>query len=315
MIVVGSTSIDHTLAVGQFPQPGETVLGGRYVCSVGGKGANQAVSSALSGAKTLFITRVGEDEGGDKARQILLQKGLYPQGIQSDPKAPTGTALIFVNQAAENSIGVAAGANQNLSPQDIDAFVGWMQPSAIMLLQLEIPLATAVYAIEQAKVHKMKVVLNTAPACPLPDSLCEQVDYLLINQSEAQFLCQQTTDSFDCDSSLRFLHQRGFACIILTLGEAGCVVSHSAQDRHIVPSFKVKAVDTTAAGDAFAGAFCAALDAGHDVFKAAEFATAAGALAVTKKGAVKALPCRQEIERLLLQAHPAMHQQKVESGK
>jgi len=297
IVVVGSLNMDLVVRAPRHPQPGETILGGDFRTFPGGKGANQAVAAARLGAAVQMIGRVGADAFGAALLQTLAQDGVDTRHVPRDQEAPTGVALITLNAAGQNTIVVAPGANARLTPQDVVAAEAAFASAAVLLLQLECPLPAVAQAIELAKQHGAQVVLNPAPAQPLDAALLAKVDYLLPNQSELALL----TGLDDIRPAVSRLQAIGVRRIVVTLGEEGVLVAEDASEIHL-PAHGVTVVDTTAAGDAFAGAFAVALLEGHSTCQAAAWGNAAGALAVTRAGAQPSLPRRGELEKFLAAA-------------
>jgi len=313
ILVVGSSNIDMIVKLDRIPRPGETILGGEFVTAAGGKGANQAVSAARAGGSVTFIARVGSDMFGDQAIAGFLAEGINVDHLVRDPASPTGVALIFVGGDGENSIGVATGANGNLSSIDIlnarEAFAG----AGILMMQLETPLETLQTAADLALDAGLRVILNPAPAPPppppatprgggarpLPDSLLRHVSILTPNETEAESLTGIKVDSpAAAAEAAGQLMARGVQTVIVTMGIRGAFVADAAT-RQLVSAFKVDAVDTTAAGDTFNGALAVALAEGQPLDQAVRFANAAAAISVTRIGAQPSVPKRREIEQFL----------------
>jgi len=297
IVVVGSLNMDLVVRAPRHPQPGETILGGDFRTFPGGKGANQAVAAARLGAAVQMIGRVGADAFGDALLRTLAQDGVNTTHVRRDQEAPTGVALITLNAAGQNAIVVAPGANARVTPQDVVAAEAAFAGAAVLLLQLECPLPAVAQAIELAKQHGAQVVLNPAPAQPLDAALLAQVDYLLPNQNELALL----TGLDDVRPAVSRLQALGVRRIVVTLGEEGVLVAEGDSEIHL-PAHGVPVVDTTAAGDAFAGAFAVALLEGHSTRQAAAWGNAAGALAVMRAGAQPSLPRRDELEKFLAAA-------------
>lgn len=296
--VVGSSNTDMILKLDRIPKPGETLLGGEFVVAAGGKGANQAVAASLAGGDVTFVARVGKDMFGERAVAGLAEKAVRIEHVQFD-ESPSGVALIFVAQDGENSIGVGSGANAKLSPTDVrnarDAFV----VADALILQLETPLETVQAAAELASTHGALVILNPAPAQPLPDALLKKVSILTPNETEAELLTGiRLVDEASYAQAADALLRKGLKTVIITLGSRGAFVATSNSKR-LVAGFTVKPVDTTAAGDTFNGALAVAIAEGQDLIDAVRFANAAGAISVTRMGAQPSAPTREEIEALL----------------
>ncbi|PZF95853.1 ribokinase [Micromonospora deserti] len=299
VIVVGSANLDLVVSTPQLPRPGETVLGGDFRTVPGGKGANQAVAAARAGATCEFVGAVGSDEFGRQLRDSLAGAGVDVRGLRSVP-GPSGVALIAVDQAAENFIVVAPGANAALT--DLDAADRAAVGAAdVLLLQLEVPLPTVVRAADLARAGGTTVVLNAAPAAPLPAELLDMVDVLVVNEHEAAVVAGVFSDdpAVLLDALLALVPR-----VVLTLGARGAAYADRRGVRRSVPAPVVDAVDTTAAGDAFTGALAVgwaerggAVDA-DAVTDALRWACAAGAACAQRPGASTALPERAAIDAL-----------------
>lgn len=294
IIVVGSLNMDLVVRAPRHPQAGETILGSDFFTAPGGKGANQAVAAARLGARVKMIGRVGADSFGEALRQTLARDGVDTTFIRRDAEAATGVALITLNAAGQNTIVVASGANGRLTPEDVAAAGGEFRAASALLLQLECPLATVSYAAALARQYDVPVILNPAPAQPLPADLLANVDYLIPNQTELALLTGLSAGH----TAAQQLLAGGARAVIVTLGEEGALVVEGAQATHL-PGHQVPVVDTTAAGDAFVAAFAVALTEGCSTVEAAAWGNAAGALAVTRAGAQPSLPSRAELERFL----------------
>ena len=299
IVVVGSSNTDMIIRVPRIPQAGETLLGGEFLTAAGGKGANQAVGAARAGGKVTLIARVGKDALGDQAIAGLRRDGIDVSCIFRDARAASGVALIFVAEDGENSIAVAGGANAKLSPADVKKAIQVIRSAAWLVAQLETPLATVTAAAEAAAKAGVPVILNPAPARPLPNSLLELISILTPNESEAELLTGiKITDAAAAATACEKLRTRGVRTVILTLGERGVFVA-DVDGQRLVPGFKVKTVDSTAAGDIFNGALSVALAEDKAVLDAVRFANAAAALSVTRLGAQPSAPTRAEIEKFL----------------
>ncbi len=308
VVVIGSANLDLTVAVERLPREGETVLGGELLLANGGKGANQAVAALRAGAETRFLASLGRDAFGDRICRDLVAAGLPPDGLLRDESAPTGVALIVVDRQGRNQIAVAPGSNQSLLPGTIDEHEAFLSVGTVMLLQLEIPIATVERALRFAKACGMMTILNPAPACPLPEGLLRQVDLLTPNEAEAEALAGiAVSDPKTAEKAARALLAQGPRAVIVTLGAQGALLCAGSTVRYF-PALQVEVIDTTAAGDAFNGALAAALAAtsplaalgdARGLGDAVRFANAAGALATTRRGAQESLPTRGEILELL----------------
>lgn len=299
VIVVGSTNTDMTVRVPRIPAPGETVLGREFRTTGGGKGANQAVAAARAGAAVVLVTALGADAFGDRAIEGFTREKIDVGLIQRVGDHPSGVALIFVDDAAQNSIAVAPGANFALRPEHIERLGGVLSPDDVVLLQLEIPIETVEAAARLAAARRARVILNPAPARPLTDSLLAAASIITPNEAEA---AQLTGSGVSDDGGLRAaasaLHARGVRDVLVTLGARGVFASIEGVIEH-VRAFDVTAVDSTAAGDVFNGALAAALVEGQPPRAAVRFACAAAAISVTRSGAQASAPWRAEIDAFL----------------
>ena len=300
ILVVGSINMDLVVRTPHFPEPGETVQGSSFQTSPGGKGANQAVAVARLGGRCRMIGRVGGDAFGKGLRDGLKADGIDCDCVQAVEDAPTGVAMIVVNSQGENSIVISGGANLRLTPDDIfgceEAFTG----AAVLVLQLELPLPTVRAAVEVARRHGCKVILDPAPASrDLPRELYK-VDILTPNAHEAEILTSTKAVEERMDKQVASeLVARGASAAVLKLGARGCLVAMADGHFYTVPTYDVTVVDSTGAGDAFTGALALALARGEHMHKAAKFANAAGALACTRIGAQSAMPTAQEVGILM----------------
>jgi ribokinase len=299
IVVVGSSNTDMIIRVPRIPGAGETLLGGEFMTAAGGKGANQAIGAVRAGGNVALIARVGNDALGDQALASLQRDRVDVSCVFRDKLAASGVALIFVASGGENSIAVAAGANAKLSPDDVKQASGLIRRASWLVAQLETPLATVKAAVETAAKAGVRVILNPAPARPLPNSLLKRVSILTPNETEAQLLTGiNVTDEAAAGKACSVLRSRGVATVVLTLGGRGAFVV-DAEGQRLVRGFKVKAVDSTGAGDIFNGALAVALAEGKLLLDAVRFANAAAALSVTRRGAQPSAPSRTDIESFL----------------
>lgn len=297
--VVGSTNLDMVIKTRRIPRPGETVIGGDFHMVPGGKGANQAVAAARMGAEVFFVARVGAGPLGDQALSGFKAEGIKTDFVRQDPEAAHGVALVLVEADGENAIAVAPGANARLTPEDVDRAESAIRDSDVVLLQLEVPIAVVERAVELAARHGRKVVLNPAPYAPLPESILSRVDYLTPNETEAERLLGSSEAGMGgIADTAEELIRRGVRCVIVTMGREGVfVVDESAQ--YHVPGRRVRAIDTTAAGDAFSGALSTWIGEGLPFREAVRRSIAASAICVTRLGAQPSLPTRAEVEEML----------------
>jgi len=299
VLVVGSSNTDMIVKMDRIPRPGETILGGEFLTAAGGKGANQAVAAARAGGRVTFIARVGKDMFGEQAIAGFASEGINVEHVIRDPASPTGVALIFVGRDGENSIAVASGANGKLSSADVLNARGAFAGASVLMMQLETPLETIQTAAELAAQAGLRVILNPAPAQPLPDCLLRHISILTPNETESEFFTGLKVDSTAAaGEAASKLIARHVQTVVITLGGRGAFVADSST-RQLVPGFNVEPVDTTAAGDTFNGALAVALAEGQQLVQAVRFANAAGAISVTRIGAQPSVPQREEIEQFL----------------
>jgi ribokinase len=295
IIVVGSTNMDMVVKTTHIPVPGETVLGGSFFMNPGGKGANQAVAVARLGGDVIFVSKMGNDVFGKQSFQLLEEEGINTTFIVSDDEVPSGIALITVDDLGQNSIVVAQGANANLMPADIEPALPEIEKCAIVLLQLEIPMATVEYLVAYAAKKEASVILNPAPAARLSDSVLRHVDIITPNESEASILSGiPVTDTESAKKAAQVIHELGVKTVIITLGPLGALVLDQGTF-HAIPARKVETVDTTAAGDVFNGGLAVALAEGKNIVEAVGFACEAAGFSVTRMGAQLSIPYRSEL--------------------
>ncbi|MEI7369012.1 ribokinase [Pectobacterium colocasium] len=299
LVVLGSINADHILNLEQFPRPGETVIGEQYSVAFGGKGANQAVAAGRSGADIAFIACVGDDDIGTRICQQLSKDNIDVSAVEAISGETTGVALIFVNADAENMIAINAGANAAVTTDYLHRHQQHIMDASALLMQLESPLETVIAAAKLAHEHQTKVILNPAPARELPDELLSLVNMITPNETEAQFLTGITVETEDdAARAAQVLHDKGIETVLITLGSRGVWLSENGQGQRI-PGYRVKAVDTIAAGDTFNGALVTALLENKPMSSAVKFAHAAAAIAVTRRGAQPSVPWREEIDEFL----------------
>lgn len=295
IVVVGSSNTDLVIKTERIPEPGETVLGGRFMMAAGGKGANQAVAAQRLGADVTFVACVGDDLFGKDAVEGYRKEGMNISHVSVKEGVPSGVASIFVDAAAENVIVVAPGANSELGREEIDAAETEISQADFVLMQLETPMEAVEYAAAKAYAAGTKTVLNPAPAAKLSDSLLEKLWLITPNRTEAQLLTGlPVTNEAEAGAAAEALAAKGVKNVVITLGSKGAYIL-SEGFRGTVPANPVKAVDTTAAGDTFNGALCVALSEGRTLREACIFAAKASAIAVTRMGAQPSIPFRREI--------------------
>lgn len=295
IVVVGSFNADLTAYMQRMPRPGETVQGDTFMTGAGGKGSNQAVAAARLGAEVAFIGRVGADVFANIAYELWDAEGINYQHVGRDAEYATGVAPILVDSSGENMIVVVLGANSRVQKSDIDAARDVIAAADVLVAQLEINLDMVAYALETAKELGVRTILNPAPAAALPPETLALADYLTPNETELETLAGE--DAADVEAAARGLLTRPDQIALVTLGAQGAQIVAPGLSK-VVPSYKVEAVDTTGAGDAFNGALAVALAEGMALEEALSFANAAAALSVTKPGAAPSTPYRADVDAL-----------------
>lgn len=290
IMVVGSINMDVVNHVDQFAKPGETIHGRSTAFIPGGKGANQAVAAARSGAKVRMVGAVGDDAFGTELMSSL-RKAEIDSDLVVSKEGTSGMAFITVNSLAENEIILSSGSNGKLTEADIPDLSKFPEVKAI-LLQNEIPWQVCQCVIKQANKHGVPVIVNPAPAFEITDTDLSMIDMLVLNETEAEYITHAQVDS--PEKAAKLLIDRGVREVLLTLGERGCYYMNDQGDTAQMDAYRVQAVDTTAAGDTFIGAFTAARMKGLPVEDCLRFASAAAALSVTKHGAQSSIPVELE---------------------
>jgi ribokinase len=299
VVIVGSVTADVTTFSQRLPARGETILGDQFTMLLGGKGANQAVSAGLAGARTSFVGCVGDDLFHDLIVDGLSAAGVDLTHLRTVP-GPTGIAHIRVDASAQNDIVMVPLANAQLSPEQIDAALEALAPTtSVLLTQLETPATLTLHITSRARAHGMTVVLDPAPAAPLDAEVWRNIDIVTPNETEASLLSGiEVTDAASAERAGRWFLAQGVGSAVITMAEKGsCVVT--AEGTTFIEPIPVTPVDTTAAGDAYAGYLGAALAEGWTLAEATRLASAAGAIAVTRQGASPSLPRRDEVDALL----------------
>lgn len=295
IIVVGSLNVDYVMRVPTLPRPGETLSGSGFDVLGGGKGANQGLAAARLGGDVTFVGCVGADDGGARLTGVLESAGANVANIRSVADESTGAAIIFVDDAGENCIGVNAGANAALTVEDIHNAAEHFSSASYLLTQLETPLETVRAALSLAQQHGITCVLNPAPAAELDSELLALVDVITPNETEAETLTGiSVTDTQSAERAAAALHELGIGKVVITLGAAGALLSDGKQSQ-VVSAPSVDVVDTTAAGDTFNGAMVAALARGESMEQAVAFGNRAAAVSVTRFGAQPSIPAIDEI--------------------
>ena len=295
IIVIGSSNTDMVVRSERLPRPGESVIGGGFMMAGGGKGANQAVAVARMGHRVIFTAALGRDMFGDAAVSSYQRFGIDTSYIVRKD-APSGVALIMVDSAGQNSISVALGANNSLSTEDIRGVLEQVEKDDIVLLQLEVPMATVDAAVDIAAAKGARVVLNPAPAAMVSEQTLSKLYLITPNQTEAQTLTGiEVKDEATASLAAQVLCSRGVGRVVITMGSLGAYLYEEGRGE-IIEARKVAAVDTTAAGDVYNGALCAALAEGKSLREALTFATEASAISVTRVGAQPSVPTREEVD-------------------
>lgn len=295
IVVVGSINMDLVVSTPRVPVMGETVLGSGFAIVPGGKGANQAVAVARLGGDVHMVGCTGNDVFGNALIQNLSSDNIKVENIKVIDGCATGVAMIVVKDG-DNFIVVDPGANAKLTPKMIEALENEIKDSFIVIIQLEIPLETVEKAVEIAKKHSVKVLLNPAPAAHLSDQLLAKVDIFTPNESECEIITGIAINNIeDAKSAVEWLRKKGVSQVLVTLGENGVLYNRGGTIVH-KPVPDVEVVDTTAAGDSFSGALAVALSEGKDIDSSVDFANIVGTLSVMKKGAQTSIPYRCEVE-------------------
>jgi ribokinase len=298
VVIFGSINMDLVVRTPRLPAPGETLTGHTFFTASGGKGANQAVACARLGAHARMLGRVGDDVFGATLRDNLRGYGVDVSGV-GESHGPSGVAAIAVDDAAENTIVIVAGANGTVGAEDLALLENALADATVLLLQLEVPIAAVVAAAQAARRRGVTVLLDPAPARELPAELYSATDIITPNESEAAALVGFTMKGRqDAEQAGRVLLDRGVRAAVIKMGSLGAYWTDGARDG-FAPAFRVEAVDTVAAGDAFNGGLATALDAGLPLEQAIRWGMAAGALSVTKPGAQQSMPTRAELVSLL----------------
>jgi len=300
VIVVGSANVDLCLNLPVLPAPGETLGGGVFRQTFGGKGANSAVAAAQAGGSVALIGCVGKDSNGADMLANLRAKKVETDFVEEHPTVPTGVAFIFIDEKAENMIGIAAGANAEVYPARLDLLRAELRRADVVIIQNEVPAETVRHLLALAQDDNLHVLYNCAPARQIHGRLLAGVEWLVLNESEATAISgHHVTDRTEAEKAAQILLEFGVKHVLLTLGADGvCVASHGGANFH-VPAFPVTPVDSVGAGDTFCGALATACGEGLSLPEAVRFASAAAALSVTREGAQNAAPSRVEIENFL----------------
>lgn len=299
IVVLGSINMDLTTYVPKLPQPGETLQGKSYIIVPGGKGNNQAVAASRLGAQVKFVGRVGNDGFGEEVLQIMADQKVDVSQVLRDPNNGTGLAVISVDEKAENSIIIISGANFALNESDVQRASQCMQDARVLMLQLEVPLDACLQTARCAQEHGVTVIFDPAPAIPMPADAFPLMDYITPNEIETEILTGlKPANAEDASRAAKLLLAKGVGTAIIKLGAKG-VYFENNEEKGFIPPFKVHPIDTVAAGDAFNGGLAVAISEGKPLAEAVRWGAAAGAIATTRKGALPAMPYRDELLAML----------------
>jgi ribokinase len=302
VVVFGSLNMDLVVRTPRLPAAAETITGHEFFTAPGGKGANQAVAAARLGVLTKMVGRVGGDAFGQELRQNLTAAGVDVSAVFTDTTVSSGVAVIAVDDNAQNNIIIVPGANGQIGQDDLDRVETSLAGAKVLLLQLEVPLDAVVAAARLARERGITVVLDPAPALELPAELYKLVDIITPNEIEAgQLVGLAIKNPEDAVGVAKMLLSLGVQTVIIKMGAWGVIYGQTGSEPTLVPAFKVQAVDTVAAGDAFNGGLAAALVAGQPLPEAIRWGAAAGALSATKMGAQASMPTRAEFDTFLNQ--------------
>jgi ribokinase len=299
ILVFGSINMDLTTYVPKLPRPGETLRGSSFITVPGGKGSNQAVACARMGARTYFVGRVGKDAFGPEVLEVVRQENVDVSQVITDLKNGTGLAVISVDENAENSIIIISGANLALDSSDVDRAKTFMSETNVLMLQLEASLEPTFEVAKAARQKGLSVILDPAPAYPIPEDVFQFIDFITPNEVETEAIVGfKPANPDDAARAAKLLKEKGVQTAIIKMGAQGAYYD-SPNNRGFVNAFKVNAIDTVAAGDAFNAGLAVAISEGKSVLEAVRWGAAAGAIATTRKGALPSMPHRDEIIKLL----------------
>jgi ribokinase len=295
--VVGSANVDLTTFNDVFPRPGETIFGNKFDLGFGGKGANQGVAARLCGANVGMVAKVGSDLFGPATVKNFESQGIDATYVRIAEGVSSGVAPIFVDPSGQNRIIVVKGANDTLSPQDVDTAAPLLRKADVIILQFEIPMHTVYHTVKFAKANGIRCIVNPAPAQPVDLREIRDADYFIPNESEAETITGMPAQSIEnAKKCAEFMLRQGMRRVIISLGERGSLVA-GPDGMQLIPAFKVQAVDTTGAGDAFIGSFAVFLSEGFPEKEALQRANLYAALSTTKVGTQKSFCSRAEFEK------------------
>ena len=304
IVVFGSFVVDLTARTQRLPVPGETVKGSTFKMGPGGKGSNQAVAAHRAGADMILVTKVGKDLFGKVATDFYKAEGMDTSYVFEDENVETGIALITVDEnTAQNEIVVVSGACGNITDGDVEKVRDVIASAGILLVQLEVNTDALYKVIDIAHEAGVTIVLNPAPAAPIPDAVMQKIDIVTPNETEAQVLTGVKVESEeDAKRAAAVFLEKGVKQVVITMGALGAFAT-DGQKSELVSRLNVKSIDTTGAGDAFNGGFVTALAEGKDLFTALRYGNVTGALSVTKLGTAPAMPYKEEIQELYHKAY------------
>jgi ribokinase len=310
IVVVGSVNLDLVGCMDRIPEVGETVTGNRFELFHGGKGANQAVAVARLGYPVSIVAKVGDDQFGVRLRQGLRIAGVDVRAVRVEKRTSSGVALISTDKRGQNSIVVIPGANGKLLPGGLEKATPLLRSAGMILTQLEIPWETVEYLAALAQRSNIPLMLDPAPARPIPNDLMRKITFLTPNETETSVICGIRNEDLNPSTApeiARTLLDRGLRNVVIKMGCRGAYAATAGNSGAFVSAFKVNAVDSTAAGDAFNGALAVALMQGQDFLAASRFGSAVAALSVTRMGAQPSMPGAREVNRFLKNsASPSM---------
>lgn len=299
IVVIGSTNTDMTIQTDVLPSVGDIVAGGRFRVCPGGKGANEAIAASRLGGSVSLITKTGNDLFGRQAKQMFASEGIRTDYIFSDSKNPSGVALIMVNNAGEKYISLAQGSITTLSLEEIDKTRSEIMDAKVLLIELETPLETALYAARIASGCGVPVIINPSPQQELPDEIFKLATIMVPNRTEAHKLTGvEVTDFESAEKAAKALAAKGVRTVIITMGHLGAFMLHNGES-HRIDAFDTEVKDASGAGDVFCAAICVAISEKQEPLSALRMASAAAALQVSREGMIDAIPYRYEVERLL----------------
>ncbi|MHA2052157.1 MAG: ribokinase [Candidatus Hodarchaeales archaeon] len=305
VLVVGSSNMDLNMYSKRFPTPGETVTGGRFTQSFGGKGANQAVASIRSGSKTVFVGKVGKDFFGSQMLEQLTNEGINTKSMMIDPEAASGVAMILIDSNGQNMISVAPGANKKLTEKDLENVISIIENATVVIIQMEIKVEVIQKIINISFEKNTISILNPAPFKEIPLEVLKQVDIITPNENELLKLYRSLgfkesneTKNENLQKITNDLHSCGIKKIVVTLGNKGCFVSDgNTGEQFQISAFEVDAIDAVGAGDCFNGVLASRLSKEDKLQVAVQYANVAASIAVTRSGAQSSMPYQNEIEQ------------------